>query len=62
MLQENSFFSSPFVFYGENNNDEQIEDVEEIFSELWSISLDTSKSIFPPPRIGLFLHWGDIDE
>lgn len=61
MLQENSFFSTPFIYFGETVNEEEREE-EENFSDLLNITLDTNRSFSPLPHIGLFFHWTDLSE
>jgi hypothetical protein len=63
MLQKNTFFSSPLIFYGPHQDSEEIdEDVlfeeEWNFSESWIVTLN-SNGQNTQSKIGLFIHWVD---
>lgn len=64
MLQEHSFFSRPLIFFGSPQNiDEDMEEDEEWnFSDPWSLFLQTNLSTNQQRRIGLFIHWTDLNE
>lgn len=61
MLQKNSFFSTPLIFYGshqdsEEEDDEMIDDEEWNYSESWIVTLNSK---VPQSKIGLFILWAD---
>ena len=57
MLQKNSFFSSPFIFFGLPDNTSEEEEVQE--DDEW-IFADLSKTeMYHQQKIGLFLVWSD---
>jgi len=61
MLQNHSFFSSPFIFYGSNQaDDEEME--EECFYDPCRIFLETNMLQQHAPRTELFFHWYSLDE
>ncbi len=61
MLQENSFFSKPLIFYG-SNQQEKSEEEDENFSASWQISFDSITQIQSHFNVGLFLDWSDVSE
>jgi len=63
MLQENSFFSQPIVYFGSPHLiDEEEEEDEAIFSDPWLNFIQMDLPIRQSPRIGLFIHWCDLNE
>ncbi len=61
MLQKNSFFSTPLIFYGshqdsEEEDDEMHDDDELNYSESWIVTLNSN---LPQSKIGLFILWVD---
>lgn len=65
MHEENSFFFTPFVFFGPTENIEDVlEQIDEEwnYSDSWNISFQTDFSHLQQQRIGLFLHWYDLNE
>ncbi len=59
MLQQNSFFSSPFIFFGSHQDSYEIDPVdgEGDLSQPLYISLNPMSSNHPLPKIGLCLLW-----
>ena len=66
MLQENSFFSRPMTYFGTYQNleedDDEFDEEEWSFADPWQISLDSNMSNLLQQRIGLFIHWQDVNE
>lgn len=66
MLQDHSFFSRPFIFFGphQNSEDNDEEEVEEVwnFSDERQFLHQKNSTINAQPRIGLFIHWSDVNE
>jgi hypothetical protein len=64
MLQRNSFFSSPLIFYGSHLDSEEDEedlqdDDEENLSESWIVAVNSQIHNIQQNKIGLFIHWID---
>ena len=64
MLQRNSFFSSPLIFYGshqdseeEAEDDDLQDDGEWNCSESWIVAVNSHN--LQQNKIGLFIHWVD---
>jgi len=65
MLQENSFFSQPMIFFGSHqlNEEEDVDDdADENCSDAWVNFNHSNAHTEQTPHIGLFLHWGYINE
>jgi hypothetical protein len=67
VLQEDPFFSAPFTFFGPHHvNEDEIENAEEdlLISEIWrhSLPLQGNFADYKPTKIGLFLHWYELEE
>lgn len=65
MLQENSFFFRPTTYFGTYQNaqeEDEIEEEELNFDDPWRIFLEANTSTLLQQRIGLFLHWHDVNE
>lgn len=63
MLQEHSFFSCPFIYFGSHQTADAETDAEEWnFTDPWSVALDADLSIYQQSRIGLFINWYDVSE
>jgi hypothetical protein len=63
MLQEHAFFSRPLVFFGSPQNiDEEAEEAEWSFADPQHVFLQTNRPLNAQPRIGLCIHWEDLNE
>lgn len=65
MLQENSFFFRPTTYFGAYQNIEECDEFneeEESFDDPWRIFFEANTQILLQQRIGLFLHWHDVNE
>jgi hypothetical protein len=65
MLQKNSFFSSPLIFYGshqdsEDDEDDEMQDNDDWnCSESWIVAVNSRTQHIQQNKIGLFIHWVD---
>lgn len=61
VLQKNSFFSQPLIFYGAHEVNEEEETNEDTwqFTDPWFIVPNANPAASQVPRIGLFIHWAD---
>lgn len=65
MLQRNSFFSCPVIFFGTHEISEEewmCENEEWNFSDPWHIATNQTLQIDPQNKIGLFILWPETDE
>jgi hypothetical protein len=65
MLQENSFFSSPSIFFGtppQANEEDEGDEKEWSFSEGLRISRNANQPAQQQSKSGLFLYWIEISE
>jgi len=65
MLQKNSFFSTPFIFYGshqDNELEEDFTDEEWNFSDPWTITINPDLQSNHHSKIGLFILWAEPDD
>lgn len=62
MLQKNSFFSQPLIFFGPHqiNEEEEVADEDTWhLTDPWFIADNASNPAPQIPHIGLFIHWAD---
>lgn len=63
MLQRNSFFSSPLIFYGSHQDSEEDDDMQDDddwnCSESWIVAVSSQSQNIQQNKIGLFIFWVD---
>jgi hypothetical protein len=63
MLQGDPFFSSPQIFFGKADREEEEEEMEWNFADLINTSLQANlPEVDPKNGIGLFFHWFHFPE